>query len=206
MQRVLAGYAASADADLVSRFDALEPEQIYAQVIDLLPGPGARVADLGAGTGRDAAWLAQRGCRVLAVEPVRELREGGRKLHPSIAWLDDRLPELAELRALEPFDAVILCAVWHHLDAGDRAVAMPNLAKAIVPGGMLILSLRHQPGPPDRESFPVSPEDVIRSAEACGLRLVRQREADAVSEESRALGVRWSWLVFAVRASECPAK
>lgn len=198
MQGVLDGYAAAADADLVSRYDALPPERIYAHVLDLLPGPGARIADIGAGTGRDAAWLAARGCRVVAVEPVRELREAGQELHRSgpIEWLDDRLPELAKLRALEPFDAVVLCAVWHHLDPQDRAIALPHLAAATAPRGKLILSLRHQPGPPDRESFPAAPDATIAAAQKCGLRLVRQHEADAVSEESRALGVRWTWLVF----------
>lgn len=194
---VLAGYAAAADSELVARYDALAPERIYAQVLDLLPGAGARVADIGAGTGRDAAWLAERGCRVVAVEPVRELREGGQRLHPEIEWLDDRLPELAALQALAPFDAVILCAVWHHLDEEDRATALPHLAAMLVAGGTLILSLRHQPGPAERQSFPVDPGETIAVAEALGLQLVRRSEADSVSEESRALGVRWTWLAFA---------
>ena len=198
IQGVLDGYAADATADLVARYDALEPDHIYAQVLDLLPAPGARVADIGAGTGRDAAWLAERGYRVLAVEPVREFREAGRRLHRSdaIEWLDDRLPDLTALRSLAPFDAVILCAVWHHLDEDDRARALPRLAEATAPGGTLILSLRHEPGAPERHSFPVSAERTIDAAGALGLRLARRREAESVSDESRALGVRWTWLAF----------
>ncbi|RYY42554.1 MAG: class I SAM-dependent methyltransferase [Sphingomonadales bacterium] len=198
MRDVLAGYAETADPALIDSYDTLDPELVYASVLDLLPGAGARVADIGAGTGRDAAWLVERGCTVLAVEPVRELREGGRRLHrsKSIEWLDDRLPDLAGMRASGPFDAVILCAVWHHLDAADRALAMPNLAAAMAKGATLILSLRHQPGALDRGSFQVAPDETIAAAGACGLTLRRRREADSVSAESRALGVRWTWLVF----------
>jgi SAM-dependent methyltransferase len=199
IQEVLDGYAAAADPALVARYDSLDPERIYAPVIDLLPQPGARVADIGAGTGRDAAWLAERGCRVVAVEPVAALREAGRAAHgdKDIMWIDDRLPALARLRALAPFDAMILCAVWHHLDPEDRQAALPGLAAAMAPGAMLILSLRHEPGPPDRTSFPAPPDPTIYAARACGLRMMRRREAGSVSEESRALGVRWTWLAFA---------
>ncbi|RYD59921.1 MAG: class I SAM-dependent methyltransferase [Sphingomonadales bacterium] len=198
MRDVLNGYAAYATADLVARYDALEPERIYAQVIDLFPPSGARVADVGAGTGRDAAWFAARGYRVLAVEPVAEFREAGKALHPSdaIEWLDDRLPDLAALRASAPFDMVMLCAVWHHLDQSDRARALTALAEATVTGGLLVLSLRHDPGADSRQTFPTSAEETIDTARALGLRLVRQREADSVSEESRAAGVRWTWLAF----------
>lgn len=198
IRAVLQGYATTADAELVARYDALSPEQIYAEVADLLPGNGARVADIGAGTGRDAAWLAQRGSQVVAVEPVRELREAGQAMHAAAAieWLDDRLPQLDGLTARAPFDAVILCAVWHHLDSRDRALATPVLTALLAPGGSLILSLRHQPGPADRTSFPTDPDQTIAAMQACGVRLVRRREADAVSAESRALGVRWTWLAF----------
>lgn len=198
IQDVLNGYAASATADLVARYDALEPGRIYEHVLDLLPRPGARIADIGAGTGRDAAWLADKGYRVIAVEPVREFRDAGHKLHRSeaIEWLDDRLPDLPAMRALAPFDAVILCAVWHHLDERDRAEAWPNIAAATAAGGRLILSLRHEPGASDRQSFPVSADETIGAASALGFRLVRRREADSVSAESRALGVRWTWLAF----------
>lgn len=198
IEEVLSGYAAEANADLVARYDALEPDRIYAQVRDLFPAPGARIADIGAGTGRDAAWLAKMGYLVSAVEPVREFREAGQKLHPSeaIEWLDDRLPDLATLCTLAPFDAVILCAVWHHLDESDRAQAWPNIAAATASGGRLIMSLRHEPGTPDRQTFPVSADRTIEAASHFGFHLARRREAESVSSESRALGVRWTWLVF----------
>ena len=97
MHEILEGYAAAATADFVATYDELSPERIYEHVIDLFPSRIAKVADIGAGTGRDAAWLAAKGHDVLAVEQVRELREAGQALHTAtnIKWLDDRLPNLA---------------------------------------------------------------------------------------------------------------
>jgi SAM-dependent methyltransferase len=197
MNDVLADYAAAATPELIAGYDALPPEQIYAPVRDFLPREPVRIADIGAGTGRDAAWLAEQGHPVLAVEPVRAFREAGIALHgDSIEWLDDALPELARLQSHEPFDLVLLCAVWHHLDQADRARAMPALAQATAPGGQLILSLRHDPAP-GPGSFPAPPEGTIALARATSFELSHQAEAESVHAESRAKGVRWTWLVFA---------
>jgi protein-L-isoaspartate O-methyltransferase len=51
---------------LVVTYERLPAEQVHAWLIDLLPGPGARALDVGAGSGRDAAWLASRGLEVTA--------------------------------------------------------------------------------------------------------------------------------------------
>jgi SAM-dependent methyltransferase len=196
MNDVLAGYAAAATPALIAGYDALPPAQIYAAVIDLFPGAPSRIVDIGAGTGRDAAWLAAQGHLVLAVEPVREFRDAGAMLHgDAIAWRDDTLPDLAGLEG--PFDLVLLCAVWHHLDPAGRARAMPNLARITAPGGTLILSLRHEPGHGDRSAFPAPPQDTIELAAAQGFELLRRAETEAVHEESRAAGVHWTWLAFA---------
>jgi SAM-dependent methyltransferase len=197
MNDVVADYAAAATPELIAGYDALSPEQIYAPVRDFLPREPARIADIGAGTGRDAAWLAGQGHRVLAVEPVAAFRDAGAALHGDrIDWLDDQLPELARLRQCAPFDLVLLCAVWHHLDPAGRAVAMPGLASATATGGRLILSLRHDPDAPGRGTWPAPPRESIGLARAAGFDLTHQAETGSVHPESRARGVRWTWLVL----------
>ncbi|MBY0283193.1 MAG: class I SAM-dependent methyltransferase [Sphingomonas sp.] len=198
MQDVLEGYAKAATADFIAAYDGLPPERIYEHVIDLFPNRNAKVADIGAGTGRDAAWFAYRGYDVLAVEPVRELRESGQALHaaPNIKWLDDRLPHLGAVPAHGTFDLVTLCAVWQHLTDEGRAIAMPRLATMIAPSGMLIMSLRHGPGATGRRVFPVSSGTTIETARACGLRLIRRQDANSVQAGNQAMGVSWTWLAF----------
>ena len=198
MQDVLEGYATAATAGFIAAYDGLSPENIYEHVIDLFPSQNAKIADVGAGTGRDAAWFAHQGHDVLALEPVRELREAGQALHTAanIKWLDDRLPNLSAVLNYGTFDLVILSAVWQHLTDEERAIAMPRLAAMAAPSGLLIMSLRHGPGAAGRRVFSVSPDTTIEKALACGLRLLRRQNANSVQAGNQAIGVSWTWLAF----------
>lgn len=198
MQDVLKGYAAAATADFIAAYDGLSPVFIYGYVIDLFPNRSVKIADIGAGTGRDAAWFAAKGHDILAIEPVRELREAGQTLHPAanIKWLDDRLPHLVAVPTSGSFDLVTLCAVWQHLTDADRAIALPRLATMIAPSGILIMSLRHGPGAIGRRVFPVSSDMTIELAYACGLHLLRRQEAHSVQKGNQAMDVSWTWLAF----------
>jgi SAM-dependent methyltransferase len=195
---IVQGYAADA-AKLVEPFEAISCVELFAPVADLLPVRPCRVLDVGAGTGRDAAWLAEQGHQVVAAEPVRELREAGRKLHrsPSIVWVDDRLPALPGLTgAGERFDILILIGVWQHLQPEERAVAIESLASLAADRARLIMSLRHGPGAPTRPCFPCDPDETIGSAAGAGLGLVRRREAPSIQQKNREAGVTWTWLAF----------
>ncbi|KSB87318.1 hypothetical protein AS593_19115 [Caulobacter vibrioides] len=192
IETVLAGYEADG-ADLVARFETIEPAGLYAPVAAFIPSAPARMADIGAGTGRDAAWLAGLGHAVVAVEPAAALREAGRALRPDLAWVDDRLPELATLRG-QAFDRVLLSGVWQHLDEEARAIAMPALAGLLASGGVLVMSLRHGPGAPSRPVWPVDVEATIALAEGAGLRLVHRVEAASVQAGNQAAGVTWTWV------------
>jgi SAM-dependent methyltransferase len=194
---VLEDYARDAQR-LFDSFEEISSAEVYAHVSHLLPTLPSRIADIGAGTGRDAAWFAAQGHRVLAVEPTEFFRSAGKALHPSprIEWLDDTLPDLERTLARgEVFDRVVLCAVWLHLRDEERARAMPNLARLLAPGGLLIMSLRH--GPPEPGSYPSPREDTVALAEASGLKVAFACEAESVHPDSRALGVTRTWFAFA---------
>jgi len=198
MSQILAGYAASATPELIARYDAIPVEDIYAPVLDLFPATPSRIADIGAGTGRDCAWLAGLGHNLLAVEPVDALRCAGMKLHdsPAIQWLEDALPALEHVPAGTRFDLLLLCAVWQHLGEEAQGPAMRRLAALTAPGGRIIMSLRHGPGAADRPVFPVRPDRTIDDARASGLQLLRRRRSESVQAENRAAGVYWTWLAF----------
>ena len=93
IENILDGYA-RAEPDIISRFESISSEELYRPVESIMPTNPKSVLDIGAGTGRDAAWFADRGAKVLAVEPVARLREAGMSLHnfDNIEWLDDVLP------------------------------------------------------------------------------------------------------------------
>src|SRR6202023_2104314 len=107
------GYADEA-ADLFKRYEGIPVADAHRAVLHLIPTEPSRVLDIGSGTGRDAAWFAAMGHRVIAIEPTDALRAGAMALHPSpaIEWLNDSLPDLVVLRGRgETFDLVMLTAV-----------------------------------------------------------------------------------------------
>lgn len=101
-----------------------------APVLHLIPKTPCVVLDIGAGTGRDAAALAELGS-VVSLEPVNELRTAAMTLHPSpkITWIKDSLPDLAVVSAMNrQYDLAMLTPIWVHLDAEERERAMPAIA------------------------------------------------------------------------------
>ena len=182
-------------ARFAARYESLDPEQIHAPWKDLLPAP-CRVLDAGAGTGRDAAWLAKMGFRVVAMEPVAEFRDYGLKHHgeAGIRWMDDRLPACSAVRRLKQrFGAILAGGVWMHLPAVDQPVAMKYLAGLLARGGRLVITQRHGPSTDARRMRPVSATDLGKQAAAAGLALIR--DAGSPDAFSRA-DITWQALVF----------
>jgi SAM-dependent methyltransferase len=190
------GYAAEADV-LARQYESITFAQAHAPYLHLIPTAPSRVLDIGAGTGRDAAALAEMGHEVVAAEPTAEMRAHAARLHPSprIEWVDDSLPDLAKLTArAEAFDLVMMTAVWMHLDDGERRRAMPNVAGLVQSVGTFIMSLRYGPVPAGRRMFVVSAEETIALAADAGLALKRRFD-NQPGGFSRA-DVSWVKLVF----------
>jgi SAM-dependent methyltransferase len=190
------GYAQEA-ATLLEMYESIPFEKSKERVLPFLPPPPARLLDIGAGTGRDAAGFAALGYDVVAAEPTDEMREGAKRLHAAarVEWLDDGLPELGVLRGRgDSFDAVTMTAVWMHLDEAERRRGMPNVASLLRPNGILAMTLRYGPVPTGRRMFEVSTTETIALAAGSGLDLLV--EEDAPSRLKRAVSVTWKRLVF----------
>jgi SAM-dependent methyltransferase len=193
------GYADEAE-ELFRLYESIPAADAHRAVLHLIPASPASVLDIGSGTGRDAAWLASLGHRVVAVEPTSAMRIPAMALHPStrIEWLDDSLPNLALVRARgAPFDLVMLTAVWMHLDAAQRRQAMPNVAALVRPGGTVIMKFRHGPAPSGRRTFEITAEETIKLARMEGFHPVLNLRVESAHEANRKSGVTWTNLAFA---------
>lgn len=199
-QLVLEGYDRIA-ADLFERYDALDTRVVNAPILHLVPETPACILDVGAGTGRDAAWFAELGHEVVAVEPTHGLREGGRIRYANhnIDWVEDRLPSLDVVNQRpDVFDFIKLTAVWAHLDPEEQKQALPVLASLLAPGGRLAFSIKRGLAPEDRPVHKVSIEDTIALGESLGLKLILDLDAPSIQPVNQKLGVTWTWLAFEV--------
>lgn len=165
--------------EVVPAYEAVDPALLHAWLGGLLPTSPGLVADIGAGSGRDAAWFASLGHKVLAVEPSPAMRERGASLHPDsrVCWMADSLPSLAAtLRVGLAADVVLLNGVWQHVLPADRPRAFRKLVGLLRSGGLLAMTLRH--GVDDgRGMHPVSLEEVERLAREHGMAVVRVHNA-----------------------------
>lgn len=189
------GYGENARA-LAAQYESITFAETHRDVLHLIPATPSRILDIGAGSGRDAAALAALGHAVVAAEPTAEFRDEGRRRHPAanIEWVDDALPELRALHGRgQRFDVVLLTAVWMHLDAAERDVAMMRLAELLEPDGIVIMSLRHGPVPTGRRMFEVPATETIALAARAGLRCIhRSMREDMLGRAD----VSWTFLAL----------
>ena len=165
---------------LAAQYESRAFEDIHRDVIDLVPDASALVLDIGAGSGRDAAWFATRGNEVVAVDPANGMREVGKSLHPDarIRWLGDRLPDLAGVfRTGLTFDLIWISAAWMHVAPTQRARAFRKIVTVLRPGGRIMMSLRQGPAPPNRKMYPTHVEEIERLARNHGLAVSRVTRA-----------------------------
>jgi SAM-dependent methyltransferase len=165
---------------LVTQYESLSFEDVHATLIAILPSPGSTVLDIGAGSGRDAAWLAAKGYDVVAVEPSEAMLAHARAKHTSnrIQWFSDSLPDLAKVRRLGlSFDLILLSAVWMHIPPSDRQRALRKLATLLAPKGRIAISLRLGAPDTERAMHEVSLPELAGLAQQFGLRIVHTRDS-----------------------------
>ena len=100
-----------------------------------------RTADVGCGSGRDAAWLSSNGFPTVGFEPSKGLLEEARRRHPNVQFQVAALPELEGI-ADASFRNVLCETVIMHLQRELIGPSVRKLLDITALGGTLYLSWR----------------------------------------------------------------
>ncbi|WP_311064637.1 methyltransferase domain-containing protein [Halomonas sp. DWK9] len=143
---------------LFEQYQSLDFERIHGEWLHHLPEQPGLALDIGAGSGRDAKALAERGWQVMAVEPAEKLSMLGQASTTSldVSWLDDDLPALNHVRQLsQRFQLILVSAVLMHLSSDEQQRALRILCSLLAPGGHLVITCREGPHNDERQFYPV---------------------------------------------------
>jgi SAM-dependent methyltransferase len=119
------------------RAPAQRPGRLLVEATEgLAPG---RALDLACGEGRNAAWLAERGWRVTAVDFSAEALRRARRLGADVDW---RQADVREVRIAEgAYDLVVLA--YLHLPPDAMQAMLARAAGGVRPGGRLVVTGHH---------------------------------------------------------------
>jgi SAM-dependent methyltransferase len=138
-QTTLAAYESAAPA-FVQRWLAEEaPADVYALLRKFFR-PGL-TADIGSGSGRDAAWLTANGYPAIGYDLSEGLLAQARARFPHIEFKKAALPELTGVPARH-FDNVVCETVLMHLPREEIAPAVARMLDILKPAGVIYLSFR----------------------------------------------------------------
>ncbi len=119
--------------------------EIIVDLIDRHVGHSGRVLDAGCGSGVFAAFLANRGLDVVAVDSApemlrlaeRHVSDVSRRTHGTVTFTRSRIEEL--VMKPEAFDVILCLSVLEYVDPDERV--LEAFSNALVRGGTLMLSV-----------------------------------------------------------------
>lgn len=104
--------------------------------------PGMRLLEIGCGLGTAAAWLAQRGLQVTAIDVSEHVIEQARRMHANQPRVEFRAADVcAPTDFRTAFDVVIDTGCLQHIPAGLRDGYVQNLLTWTRPGSRFVVTM-----------------------------------------------------------------
>lgn len=161
------------------------PDDLYALIKHYFsPGP---TADIGCGSGRDAAWMHANGFDVTGYDASPGLVDQARLRHPQLPFMPSALPELAGIPS-NRYRNVLCETVIMHLESAQITAATQRLLDILERHGTLLLTWRVTDGPSQRDKhrrlYAAFDPSLIRNA-CVGHTLLLDEEGSNVSSGKR---------------------
>lgn len=186
--KTIAIYDANA-ATLAARYEAKAPEKTYALIAAHFQKHQPTV-DIGAGSGRDTAYLITQGYPAIGIEASDGMLAEAARYHPGLTFRKDSLPSLSTLPD-SSYTNLLSDAVLMHLEPAELAPALENILRVLAPQGRAVLRYR---GPKVPEHTTDRQVTIFPIAEVTGL-LERLGAKILHSETEVGEGVTWHYVV-----------
>jgi 2-polyprenyl-3-methyl-5-hydroxy-6-metoxy-1,4-benzoquinol methylase len=163
---------------LLERYEQVTFPEIHEDLVKLALERSGWALDVGCGSGRDAAWLAEKNWRVVAIDPSFPLLRGAQRLHrsPRITWLQDGLPALSKVKQLSTkFDLILLSAVLMHVPAPKQPQAITAMVELLAPKGFLNITVRVGEAKEYRGFYAIDIDKLIHRLSTLSLSLVSSK-------------------------------
>ncbi|MCT4556520.1 MAG: class I SAM-dependent methyltransferase [Pelagimonas sp.] len=106
--------------------------------------PGGRVLDLGCGAGEPiAAWLIAEGFTLTGMDFAQPMLDIARARWPDGDW---RQGDMRDLDQRAEYDGIVAWDSFFHLTPDEQRACLPRLARALRPGGSLLVTVGHSLG------------------------------------------------------------
>lgn len=157
--------------DLLYRDKDYEGEARYVHELIARQRPGARsVLDLGCGTGRHAALLAQRDYQLTGVDLSEEMLKVARESAPQLSFVQG---DVRSVRLGKTFDVVL--SLFHVMSYqttnADLRAALATLREHLAPGGLFVFDCWYGPA-----VLTSRPETRVKRLEDAALQVTRLAE------------------------------
>lgn len=127
--------------DLVRRYERAEVSHLHRQLLEAFPA-GARLLEIGSGSGREAAFLLDRGMDVECLEASAALAAQAELIHPALAGRIHRgAVPLCYPADPASLDGVYAVASLMHLQISDLEHTLDLIHQSLKPRGRLFFSV-----------------------------------------------------------------
>jgi SAM-dependent methyltransferase len=167
----------------------IDPSPFLSTLTRHLP-KGARVLDIGCGSGRDLLWLKEQGYQPTGFERSSGLAEmAGQHSQCFVIQGDFTVFDFSILH----FDAILLIGALVHLQGSELAPNLDRISKAVRQDGLIYLTLKEGSGCSQAEDGRIftlwKPEDLEQTFPAIGLEILDfSRNRSAVNQQDVWLG------------------
>ncbi len=126
--------------EFADAFDTMTPTKSHELALAFFHR-GEETLDIGCGSGRDTAFLADKGFQVTGLDASTGLLNEAKKRHPSLNFREDSLPSLTTA-ASDSVSNIFCNAVIMHLNDADLVNSVMNCLRILRAGGRALFTFR----------------------------------------------------------------